>query len=124
AGLGSDPALITATLEGCSYWLAIQDGTAIGCVGLEHGPVSAGGGASLLRSACVRPGWRGRGVGKRLAATALSAARERGDRAVYLFSSHAGAYWQRLGFLPMGVAEPRARGWIHAESAWKLDLPR
>ncbi|MFC4453047.1 GNAT family N-acetyltransferase [Deinococcus sonorensis] len=129
-GLSHDPALITATLEASRYWLAELDGQVAGCIGLEHGE-----GASLLRSACVASGRQGQGVGARLARVALAAARKRGDRAVYLFSSHAGGYWQRLGFVavpPQEVADrlPTApqvrsgecRGWLHTEQAWKLDL--
>ncbi|ULH14569.1 GNAT family N-acetyltransferase [Deinococcus sp. KNUC1210] len=129
-GLSDDRAKITATLEGCSYWVAVQQGRVVGCIGLEHGE-----GASLLRSASVAPTWQGRGIGARLAETALSVARGRGERAVYLFSSHAGAYWQRHGFVQVPVTELSAalpgtpqvqsgecRGWIHSETAWKLDL--
>ena len=117
------------TFEGCTYWLAVQKGRTVGCIGLEHGE-----GASLLRSACVHPDRQGQGVGGRLAKAALDAARGRGDRTVYLFSSHAGGYWQRLGFVQVPVAELSAalpgtpqvksgecRGWIHDETAWKLD---
>lgn len=129
-GLSSDPALITATLTGCSYWLAVNGGRVVGCIGLEHGE-----GASLLRSACVEPGLQGQGIGGMLAQAALSAARGRGDRAAYLFSSHAGGYWQRLGFVPVAPTEVSAalpgtpqvksgecRGWIQGELAWKLDF--
>jgi diadenosine tetraphosphate (Ap4A) HIT family hydrolase/N-acetylglutamate synthase-like GNAT family acetyltransferase len=117
------------TFEGSSYWLAVQGGETIGCIGLEHGE-----GASLLRSTAVRPDWQGQGVGGRLTGTALKAARSREDRALYLFSSHAGEYWQRLGFVQVPVTElsaalpgtPQVKsgeclGWIHAETAWKLE---
>ena len=129
-GLSNDRAKITATLEGCSYWVAARNGELIGCIGLEHGN-----GASLLRSACVAMEQQGRGIGAGLAETALGAARGRGERAVYLFSSHAGAYWQRLGFVQVPVSElisalpdtpqvrsGECRGWIHSETAWRLDL--
>ncbi len=129
-GLSSDPALITATLVGCTYWLALQSGETVGCIGLEHGE-----GAALLRSAAVRPGAQGHGIGGGLVQVALNAARGRGDRAVYLFSSHAGPYWQRLGFGSVPATELSAalpgtpqvnsgecRGWIHGELAWKLDF--
>ena len=129
-GLNTDPALITATLMGCSYWLAVQHGETIGCVGLEHGE-----GVSLLRSACVRPEHQSRGIGARLADAALASARGRGDRAIYLFSSHAGGYWARLGFMQADVNElsgalpgtpqvvsGECRGWIHEETAWKLEF--
>ena len=129
-GLSEDRAKITATLAGCSYWVADRNGETVGCIGLEHGE-----GASLLRSACVHPDRQGQGIGGQLANTALNAARGRGDRAVHLFSSQAGAYWARLCFVPVSVAElisalpqtPQVRsglerGWIHSETAWKLDL--
>ncbi|MFC6749677.1 GNAT family N-acetyltransferase [Deinococcus aquaticus] len=55
-GLSTDPTLITATLDGSSYWLATEAGQVVGTVGLEHGD-----GAGLLRSAAVRPAAQGRG---------------------------------------------------------------
>lgn len=131
-GLSSDPALVTATLEGSTYTLAEQDGAVVGCVGLEHGE-----GASLLRSVCVLPAQRGRGLGRALALSALTQASLRGDGAVYLFSSHAGAYWQALDFSPVPVTEletalpgvpqvlsGQCRGWISAELAWRRRLGR
>ncbi|GGR64827.1 GNAT family N-acetyltransferase [Deinococcus seoulensis] len=129
-GLSTDPALITATLDGSSYWLATEAGQVVGTVGLEHGD-----GASLLRSAAVRPAAQGRGVGAALARAAIGAARARGDRATYLFTDTAGPYWARLGFEPVRPADliralpdaPQvrgglARGWIHGAAAWRLDL--
>ncbi len=118
------------TPEGCTYWVAQSEDEVVGAIGLEHGQR-----VSLLRSACVRPDRQGRGIGARLAEVALDSARSRGDRAVYLFSSHAGAYWQRLGFVPVptgelvaelpGVPQVRSgltRGWIQDELAWKLEF--
>jgi N-acetylglutamate synthase-like GNAT family acetyltransferase len=129
SGLSRDRARITATLEGSSYWLAVQKGEIIGCIGLEHGE-----GASLLRSAAVRPDRQKQGVGGRLTEAALAVARGRGDRAVYLFSSGAGPYWQKMGFVQVPVTELSAAlpgtpqvnsgeclGWIHDETAWKLE---
>jgi len=123
------------TLEGGTYWLALQRGVPVGAIGLEHGSRPATGGVSLLRSACVHPDRQGQGIGARLADVALQAARGRGDRAVYLFSSHAGEYWRRFGFVPVPVSElaralpdvPQVqsgltRGWIQDELAWKLDF--
>lgn len=125
-GLGTS----SATLGGSTYWLAESGGEVVGCIGLEHGDH-----VSLLRSAAVRPDRQGQGLGQQLAQVALQAARSRGDRAVYLFSSHAGGYWQKLGFVQVPVGELSAalpgapqvksgecRGWIHDETAWKLDF--
>lgn len=130
-GLSDDRALITARLEGCTYWLATAENDVLGTIGLEHGV-----GVSLLRSAAVRPEVHGRGIGWMLSQTALRAAQERGDRAVYLFSTTAGPFWARFGFRPVPVPDliaalPDApqvrgglrRGWIHADAAWRLNLP-
>ena len=122
----------STTLTGSTYWLASEGGRPVGTVGLEHGV-----GASLLRSAAVLPDARGEGLGRALAHSAITLATLRGDQAVYLFSSDAGAFWQRLGFDEVAVTElaaalpdvPQVRsgvtkGWIHEERAWRLDLTR
>ncbi len=120
----------SATFEGSTYWIARHAGVPVGCIGMEHGR-----GASLLRSASVLPEARGLGVGRALAQSALTLATLRGDHAVYLFSSDAGAYWERLGFVAVPVTDLAAalpdvpqvvsgltRGWIHDEHAWRKDL--
>ena len=120
----------SVTPEGSTYWLAEAGGGAVGCVGLEHGQ-----GASLLRSAAVLPEARSLGIGRRLAETVLEAAARRGDRSLFLFSSDAGEFWQRFGFVPSTAAEVEAalpdvpqvrsgmcKGWIHGEQAWILRL--
>ena len=129
-GLSNERGNITATLNGCTYWIADLNGAAAGCIGLEHGE-----GASLLRSATVLPAHRGKGLGRALAMSALTYATLRGDRRIYLFSTGAGPYWTRLGFEEVPVSELSAalpgtpqvrsgecRGWIHAEVAWKKAL--
>ena len=129
-GLSTERSAITATLEGCTYWIADLNGAPAGCIGLEHG-----GGVSLLRSASVLPAARRRGLGRALATSALTHATLRGDRAVYLFSSDAGPFWQTFGFAPVPVEELEAalpavpqvvsgqcRGWIREELAWKREL--
>jgi GNAT superfamily N-acetyltransferase len=122
---------ITNTLTGSSYWVACDgDQQVVGGVGLEHGT-----GASLLRSMAVHPSLQGQGIGSQLAATAIEGARLRSDRSVHLFSSHAGTYWQRFGFVSESVwaladALPtvpqvisgKERGWIVDEQAWVLQL--
>lgn len=129
-GLGTERRAITATLEGCTYWIAELDGVPAGCIGLEHGE-----GVSLLRSASVLPESRRRGLGRALATSALTHATLRGDRAVYLFSSDAGPFWETFGFAQVPVDELEAalpaapqvisgvtRGWIRDEVAWKREL--
>lgn len=132
-GLSTERSAVTVTLDGCTYWIAELDGRPAGCIGLEHGE-----GASLIRSTAVLPQARGQGLGRALARSALTHASLRGDRAVYLFSSDAGPFWQTFGFVPVPVEELEAalphvpqvvsgqcRGWIRAEVAWKrgLNLP-
>ncbi len=131
-GLSTERNAITATLDGCTYWIADLDGTPAGCIGLEHGEPNQEGSVSLLRSASVLPAARRQGLGRALALSALTYASLRGDRALYLFSSDAGPFWQSFGFVPVSSAEVLAalpaapqvvsgecRGWIHTELAWK-----
>ena len=131
-GLSTERSAITATLDGCTYWIADLDGTPAGCIGLEHGELNQDGGVSLLRSASVLPAARRQGLGRALALSALTYASLRGDRALYLFSSDAGPFWQQFGFVPASSDEvladlPNApqvlsgkhRGWIRTERAWK-----
>ncbi|WP_293912363.1 GNAT family N-acetyltransferase [Deinococcus sp.] len=129
-GLSSERGNITATLEGCTYWIADLNGAAAGCIGLEHGE-----GASLLRSVSVLPSVRRRGLGRALAMSALTYASLRGDTQTFLFSTGAGPFWSRLGFEEVPVADLSAalpgtpqvrsgecRGWIHSEVAWRKAL--
>jgi predicted N-acetyltransferase YhbS len=66
---------------------------------------------------------------------AVDAAVSAGYRRIYLFSTGAGAYWQRLGFREVAVAElvsamlaaPQVKryevlGWLPTEVAWRRDL--
>jgi N-acetylglutamate synthase-like GNAT family acetyltransferase len=132
-----DRSLITNTFVGSTYWVAKRDNETVGCIGLEHGGLDYGSGeaASLLRSAGVHPDLQGSGLGKRLANTAIDAARLRGDEALYLFSTHAGSFWQTFGFQQVDVwtlaaALPNSpqvrsgieRGWISDDCAWRLVL--
>jgi N-acetylglutamate synthase-like GNAT family acetyltransferase len=125
ARLSTDDLLV----DGTRYWLA-EDGERqpVGMVGLELG-ISV----VLLRSAAVRPSWRGQGLGTSLVQHALDAAS--GSRHVYLFSTGAGAYWRQLGFREVPVSElvaalpqaPQVRqyerlGWLPTEVAWRCDL--
>ena len=87
--------------DGTRYWLAENvDGQPVGIVGLELGET-----AVLLRSAAVSLSLRGQGLATSLVQRALDAAA--GYRHVYLFSTGAGAYWQRLGWCLVPVSETR-----------------
>ena len=134
-GLSTERNAVTATLDGCTYWIADLNGMPAGCIGLEHGEPTQAGGVSLLRSASVLPDSRRQGLGRALAMSALTYASLRGDRVIYLFSSDAGPFWQQFGFVPVDAAEVSAalpgapqvlsgecRGWIHSEQAWKRQV--
>ncbi len=111
---------------GTRYWLAESEaGLPVGAVGVELGA-----GAALLRSAAVLPSHRGSGIGAALTRNAIAAA---DGAVVYLFSTGAGPYWRRLGFVEAPVEElvaalPAApqvrlyaeRGWLPDEVAWRL----
>lgn len=131
AGLSTERAQITATLEGSTYWIAELNGVPGGCIGLEHGQP----GVSLIRSTVVIPEARSQGLGRALAQSALTQAILRGDHTLYLFSTWAGAYWQRFGFVPVDVRQlaealpdaPQVKGgleqgWLYDKLAWKLVL--
>lgn len=131
AGLSTQRAHITATLEGSTWWIAELSGRPGGCIGLEHG----GPGVSLIRSAVVVPEARSQGLGRALVQSALTQASLRGDQTVYLFSTGAGDYWKRFDFTPTTAQELAAalpdspqvrggqtRGWIHDELAWKREM--
>ncbi|WP_412027279.1 GNAT family N-acetyltransferase [Deinococcus yunweiensis] len=120
----------SVTAEGCTYWIADLDGVPGGCIGLEHGP-----GVSLIRSTAVVPEARSQGLGRALVTSALTQASLLGNHTVYLFSEEAGEYWRRFDFVPSTpdeivaalpdapqVRSGLARGWIHAEQAWKCTL--
>ena len=116
---------------GARYWL-VEDihQQLVGTVGLELGKDSV-----LLRSAAISPSLHGQGVGTYLVQHVLNEARNAGYRHVYLFSTNAGTYWQRLGFHEVPVSELvtalpnapqvqkyKALGWLHTEVAWRRDL--
>jgi amino-acid N-acetyltransferase len=56
---------------------------------------------ALLRSVVVSPPVRGQGLGRRLSEAALSVARDRGTRTVFLLTTTAEGFFPRLGFEPI-----------------------
>ena len=56
------------------------------------------GDAGLPRSLAVEPAWRGSGIGERLVADNERRAHAAGVRALYLLTTTAQAYLQRLGY--------------------------
>lgn len=74
-------------------FVAEEGGVLVGCVALE-----IYGEAALLRSLAVAEHRRGEGLGERLTAAALAAAKEAGVRDVYLLTQTAENFFPRFGF--------------------------
>ena len=70
-----------------------REGQLLGSVGLELAGESA-----LLRSLVVAPGERGTGLGHALVGAALEMARERGVAEVWLLTTTADRFFERLGW--------------------------
>ncbi|MEA4908727.1 MAG: GNAT family N-acetyltransferase [Chloroflexi bacterium] len=115
-------------VTGTRYWGAFVEDQLVGMIGCEYGN-----GCGLLRSALVRPEWRSRSIGRLLTERLLNEARLSALRTVYLFSTGAGAYWRRLGFCEVPVAQvvsalpeaPQVKlferlGWLPTEVAYGL----
>ena len=116
---------------GTLYLVGCVDAEIIGAIGLE----GYGGPACLLRSLAVLPKYRRHGVGGKLMNSAHDAARIAGASVIYLFSTGAGAYYQRIGYCEAPVDEvvghlpdaPQVRhykrnDWLSTEVAWRRHL--
>jgi amino-acid N-acetyltransferase len=79
--------------ETIAFLVAEEDGEIVGTIGLE---VYARSG--LLRSAAVRPGLRGRGLGGRLVDAVVRGARSRHLDEIVLLTSTAEMFFRRNGF--------------------------
>ena len=78
---------------GANYVLAVLPSGVVGVVGVErHGPYG------LLRSVAVEADLRGQGLAERLVRNRLDYARIEGLREVYLLTTDAAGYFERLGF--------------------------
>jgi len=78
-----------------------REGTRVlGCAAVE-----LYGDAGLLRSVAVDPASRGLGLGIRLTEAALTLARSRGVRTVYLLTETATQFFPRFGFRPISREE-------------------
>jgi len=112
------------------YWGAYDNDQIVGTIGLEWQ-----GTAGLLRLAFVRPSHRSRRLGLALYHRLASDALCMGLTELYLFSTGAGGYWQRLGFAGCPIAEAAgklantpqvrdhtARDTLHHEQAFRRSL--
>ena len=82
------------------YIVAYFGDDAVGVVGVEPKIDAA-----LIRSLYVDESMRRRGIGAALVAAARKAAHTRGARHLYLFSTAAGAFFERHGFTMVLVAD-------------------
>ena len=83
-----------------AFVVAAEGDTCVGVVGLEiHEP------NALLRSLAVEPRHRSRGLGARLVHAIETEARARGVTALYLLTTTAGTFFERMGY----AAHDRAR---------------
>ena len=82
------------------YIVAYFGDDAVGVVGVEPNIDAA-----LIRSLYVDESMRRRGIGAALIAAARKAAHTRGARHLYLFSTDAGAFFERHGFTMVPVAD-------------------
>jgi predicted N-acetyltransferase YhbS len=116
---------------GTLYLVGCVNAEIIGAIGLE----GYGGPACLLRSLAVLPEYRRRGIGAELMTSAHDAARIAGASVIYLFSTGAGAYYQRIGYCEAPVDEvvgrlpdaPQVRhykrnDWLSTEIAWRRHI--
>lgn len=92
------------------------DGHLLGCAGLERH-----GGVGLLRSVAVDPTQRGHGLGARLTAVVIAAARAEGLHTLYLLTETADRYFPRLGFVP--IPREKADPALHASAEWREACP-
>jgi N-acetylglutamate synthase-like GNAT family acetyltransferase len=113
------------------YLLAYIGDEPVGVVGIEPHLDAA-----LIRSLYVADAMRSRGIGAKLMAAARKAAHTRGARHLYLFSTDAGEFFQRLGFEQVPVDEvvkamrgaPQAEYYrahpdeLAREVTWHLDI--
>ncbi|WP_374674875.1 arsenic resistance N-acetyltransferase ArsN2 [Ideonella sp.] len=115
--------------EHLSTFLVATEGAAlVGCAGVEpHGDMA------LLRSVAVAPGRQHQGVGGQMVSLVLEEARRRQFRSVFLLTTTAAGYFERLGFrrLPRASAPAALQGSAELQGAcpasaqlMALDFPR
>ena len=129
----SGAGMITEGLEWppACYLVAYFGTEPVGVIGVEPSLDAA-----LLRSLYVVEAMRGHGIATELIAAARKAAHTRGARSLYLFSTDAGEFFKRFGFVQVPVAQlvaalgaaPQVKYYIARpdelarEVAWYLDI--
>lgn len=115
---------------GC-YLIAWREDEPVGVVGVETRLDAA-----LIRSLMVIEAMRRRGIGARLLTAARKAAHTRGARTMWAFSTEAGGYLRRFGFVEAPVADlvaalsgtPQVEYYLarpeelFRQAAWRLDI--
>jgi N-acetylglutamate synthase-like GNAT family acetyltransferase len=125
--------MVTEGLEwpAACYLIAYFGSEPVGVIGVEPSLDVA-----LIRSLYVVDARRGRGIGGALMTAARKAAHTRGARSLYLFSTDAGDFFQRFGFVEVPVAQlvatlsaaPQVKYYVARpdelarEVAWSLDI--
>jgi N-acetylglutamate synthase-like GNAT family acetyltransferase len=113
------------------YLVAYFGSRPVGVIGVEPSLDAA-----LIRSVYVVDEMRGRGIGAELVAAARKAAHTRGARSLYLFSTDAGDFFKRFGFVEVPIAQlvnslsgvPQVKYYLARpddlarEVAWYLDI--
>ncbi len=106
-----DLALVRAMLSGAGmitdgvewppacYLVAYFGTKPVGVIGVEPSLDAA-----LIRSLYILDEMRNRGIGAELVTAARKAAHTRGARSIYLFSTNAGEFFKRFGFIKVPVA--------------------
>jgi len=80
--------------------VARYSGNVVGSAALELYGENA-----LLRSVAVEESMRGQGLGRRLTASAMNLARQRGIAEIYLLTQTASSFFSRFGFKPISRSD-------------------
>lgn len=105
-------------LDRSRFFVHRADSKLIAWVGIEFDAPNA-----LLRSLFTDPAYRNQGIGRQLVRGAENEAARWGIRAVYLFSTGAGAFFASLGYSELPVAAAVAAVRNTPQVQWYLDHP-
>lgn len=83
------------------FYLAESGGS--GIIGLAGAEISQS--SALVRSVAVLPGYRGKGIAKKMVDALFQGLKDKGIEKLYLFSRDTGAFWEAYGFVRCTVEE-------------------